>query len=387
MPVGSSSRDETREEGTGIREEGRGKREEFAKGRENREQYKNSLRPNRYVESGLPPFLLLLFSLPSSLFPCIGISSLRLCVSARSNLRVLWLRYIMKLRFLGTSAGELYPGIWCHCQNCEAARHGAPEDLRQSAALYIEPDDAAGSPMLIDFPPEIASQSLRHHVPLAAVQHLLVTHSHGDHWHPYQLRWRGRPAELVQQNEQAPTCIGGPRFTELARLHIWGNAVVEAVLQRELGVDLVYYDIEYHRIMAGEGFQAGNFRVDVVAANHDVGREEAMHFIIRDAEKTILYGLDGDTFLPETRKMLHKYRFDTVILESTYGYGDGGNHRNYSRVISEAEWFRHEGLLTKAGEIIAMHFSPHHCPPHSECCSYLARHNITAAWDGMESEV
>ena len=290
----------------------------------------------------------------------------------------------MKLRFLGTSAGELYPGIWCRCRNCEAARNGTPEDNRQSAALYIEPDDPAGSRLLIDFPPEIASQALRHHVPLAQVQHLLVTHSHGDHWHPYQLRWRGRPAEMVSQNEPPPVRYGGPRFTELARLHIWGNEAVEAVLRRELGADLDHYDIEFHRIKAGEGFQAGSFRVDTVAANHDVGREDAVHFIIRSPGKTLLYGLDGDTFLPETRNLLRQYRFDMVILESTYGHGDGGNHRNFARVISEAERFRSEGLLTETGEVIAVHFSPHHCPPHSVCADFLHRHDIVAAWDGME---
>ena len=274
----------------------------------------------------------------------------------------------MKLRFLGTSAGELYPGIWCRCQNCEAACNGKPEDRRQSAALYVEPGELSGSSLLIDFPSEIASQALRHHVPLGEVQHLLVTHSHGDHWHPYQLRWRGRPAEMVLQNELAPTRIGGPRFTELARLHIWGNAAVEAVLRRELGMELDYYEIEFHRIGAGEGFQAGSFRVDTVSANHDVGREDAVHFIIREAGKTILYELDGDTFLAQTRDLLKEYRFDLVILESTYGYGDGGNHRNFVRVISEAEWFRSEGVLTPSGEIVAMHFSP---SPLSATCRVL----------------
>jgi hypothetical protein len=82
--------------------------------------------------------------------------------------------------------------------------------------------------------------------------------------------------------------------------------------------------------------------------------------------------------------MLRQYRFDLVILESTYGHGDGGNHRNFARVISEAEWFRREGLLTDAGKIAAMHFSPHHCPPHGECSAYLKSSNIVAAWDGME---
>src|ERR1043166_9630186 len=70
----------------------------------------------------------------------------------------------MLLRFLGTSAGELYPGLWCRCRNCRSARMGEAQDRRQSAALYLESDalpNAAEmsnptSGVLIDFPSEIA---------------------------------------------------------------------------------------------------------------------------------------------------------------------------------------------------------------------------------------
>src|ERR1700722_20891320 len=101
-----------------------------------------------------------------------------------------------------------------------------------SPALYIEPGNgrsARGNQardaqiadtreptggMLIDFPSEIATQAALYAVDLPDLQHLLVTHSHGDHWFPYLLRWRGRPAEICRDGEIAPIHIGGPRFTE-----------------------------------------------------------------------------------------------------------------------------------------------------------------------------
>jgi phosphoribosyl 1,2-cyclic phosphate phosphodiesterase len=297
----------------------------------------------------------------------------------------------MLLRFLGTSAGELYPGLWCRCRNCEAARRGSPKDRRQSAALSILPDKpastAAGSSsvgILIDFPSEIGSQADRHCVDLTAMAHLLVTHSHGDHWFPYLLRWRAKPGEICEVGAVVPRTIGGPRFTELPLLHIWGNSAVEAVLHRELGENLSPFEVEFHRIQSGDNFTAGVLTVTSLRANHDVGREEAVHYVLQDSGKTILYGLDGDTFLPQTREALRSFRFDLVILESTYGHGDGGNHRNFTRVLEEAAWMRRENLMAANGRIVATHFSPHHCPPHEETAGYLGQHNIEAAWDGME---
>jgi phosphoribosyl 1,2-cyclic phosphate phosphodiesterase len=301
----------------------------------------------------------------------------------------------MYLRFLGTSAGELYPGLWCRCRNCEHARRGEPQDHRQSAALVIEPDDVttiADTPrptggLLIDFPSEIAAQAYRYSLELPELENLLVTHSHGDHWFPYLLRWRSRPAVTCLPGETAPYETGGPRFTDLPTLHIWGNAAVEAILRRELGDDLTPFALAFHSLHPGDAFRARNFAITALPANHDVGREEALHYVVQDGEHTLLYGLDGDTFLPETREALRAFQFDVVIMESTYGFGDGRNHRNFARLISEAAWFREENLLTAEGQIIATHFSPHHCPPHQETYDYLRSHDILASWDGMEVRV
>jgi phosphoribosyl 1,2-cyclic phosphate phosphodiesterase len=301
----------------------------------------------------------------------------------------------MHLRFLGTSAGELYPGLWCRCRDCQRARIGDPRDRRQSAALYLEPyapsratgAHVSSAGVLIDFPSEIASQAIRHHLELPELQYLLMTHSHGDHWFPYLLRWRSRPALLCGPNEPAPREIGGPRFTDLPTLHIWGNAAVEAILRRELGEDLEPLALEFHPVHPGDAFTAGDVAITALPANHDVGREEALHYIAQDGSHTLLYGLDGDSFLPETRERLRSFRFDLVILEATYGLGDGRNHRNFARLIAEAAWFREQNLMTPNGQIVATHFSPHHSPPHQETADYLHAHDIVAAWDGMEIRV
>ena len=41
----------------------------------------------------------------------------------------------MKLTFLGTGAGEGYPGLWCKCPHCDYARKHGERISAQTAVL------------------------------------------------------------------------------------------------------------------------------------------------------------------------------------------------------------------------------------------------------------
>ena len=202
----------------------------------------------------------------------------------------------MRVRFLGTSAGELDPGLWCRCRNCQTARQGDARDWRQSAALYVEPggtplDLAAPSRgLLLDFPSEIADQARRHCSDLPALQYLLVTHSHGDHWFPDLLAGGASQPSCTALGEHRGRCPKSvpSRFTYLPTLHILGNAAA-SVLHRELGDDLAAFAIAFHPVRAGDTWRAGDFSVTVLEANHDVGREEALHYVVADGGRNFCF--------------------------------------------------------------------------------------------------
>ena len=46
----------------------------------------------------------------------------------------------MKITFLGTSAGEEYPGIWCECPNCSKARGLGGKNIRRNSAIVVDGD-------------------------------------------------------------------------------------------------------------------------------------------------------------------------------------------------------------------------------------------------------
>ena len=46
----------------------------------------------------------------------------------------------MKITFLGTSAGESYPAVWCDCENCTYARAHGGRNLRMNTGTMIDSD-------------------------------------------------------------------------------------------------------------------------------------------------------------------------------------------------------------------------------------------------------
>ena len=62
-------------------------------------------------------------------------------------------RYVfVKVTFIGTSAGEGYPGVWCECVNCRKARQWGGRNIRGNACSMIDDD------FLIDFSAHFVAQ-------------------------------------------------------------------------------------------------------------------------------------------------------------------------------------------------------------------------------------
>ena len=82
----------------------------------------------------------------------------------------------LSFRFLGTAAGEQYPGMWCRCENCRKARQMGGRNIRKNSCAFIAPN------ILIDFPNEVFMQAEKWGVDLVDLEYLFITHSHDDHF-------------------------------------------------------------------------------------------------------------------------------------------------------------------------------------------------------------
>ena len=89
----------------------------------------------------------------------------------------------MRIRYLGTAAAEGFPAVFCNCAACKMARELG--ELRTRSQVLID------ETLLVDLPPETYYHTVRVGIDLSAVSHLLVTHSHTDHFYAQELVNRG----------------------------------------------------------------------------------------------------------------------------------------------------------------------------------------------------
>ena len=70
----------------------------------------------------------------------------------------------MKVQYLGTAAAEGWPGMFCHCKNCEEARRRGGRDIRTRCQTLI--DDV----LFLDFPPDTYYHALQFGIDASAVK-------------------------------------------------------------------------------------------------------------------------------------------------------------------------------------------------------------------------
>ena len=84
----------------------------------------------------------------------------------------------MKLQLNGTGASEAFPSLFCTCKYCTEARELGGKNLRRRTSSCID------EKILIDFSADTYALSTQAHVDLSKIHHLIVTHSHADHFFP-----------------------------------------------------------------------------------------------------------------------------------------------------------------------------------------------------------
>ena len=286
----------------------------------------------------------------------------------------------MKLTFLGTGAGESYPGLWCNCPHCAYARRAGGRNIRANSCAVLD------EKLLLDMGPMCFDAAARLGVDLTGVSSLLITHPHEDHLYPMHLHWREVEEAHLQVRYPDQMHLGGPRFTPLPELEIYGNAYTEAVLQPVLQETLSPH-AHFHRIEEGVEFETDGYTVMPVRGNHHE-RGFAHGYVIRRDGKTLLYALDTGSYEPDMMELLKKYVYDVVVMEGTTGLNEQyGGHMCLENNRRFRETLRASGCLREDSRMILTHLSPHWCPPHDQYVDIAGKQGLEVAYDGLEIEI
>ena len=292
----------------------------------------------------------------------------------------------MFLRFLGTSAGEQFPAIWCGCETCVVARVRGGPNIRTHAAAFLSDD------VLIDFGPDVVRQARRFSVDLLSARHLFVTHCHADHLYPPHLFWRKMRPETVLPPDHSVT---GPRFSELEKLNIYGSSDVVQSLEeyaesrgQPSPLSLESQEMnrwEIHQVCPSQKATVGDLTYFAVEANHRDRKVQALNYVLQRGGVTILYALDTGVLDESTYAALCDFRFDLVVMDATFGLAMGSaRHLDFTQLCDIHVQFRVRGLMAEQGIFCASHISPHFSPPHEEYAEMLSAKGIVLAYDGMK---
>ena len=272
----------------------------------------------------------------------------------------------MELKILGSGGGEGFPALFCECDHCKAARKAGGKSLRSLSQTLID------GKLLIDLPAATHAHCLAHGFGLGHVEHLLITHTHADHYVPEILDTRG----------------GGFAHNMAAeKLNIYGNKDVKRRFEGTFELFPIGKEIResivLHVVHAFESFTAGEYKITPIKACHAF-EEDSLNYIIDDGEKALLYLVDSGYPYEETLDFINNYgkKFDCVVMDATMGDSYYKGHMNHDENKKLKEYLISSGACDKSSKFIITHITHNHTGTHEYVEKIFAGSGIEVSYDG-----
>lgn len=279
----------------------------------------------------------------------------------------------MKIKFLGTAAAEGWPGIFCDCDVCRRARKLGGKNIRTRSSCIIDNE------YLVDFPPDSYMHAIMHNLDFSKLKSIFVTHSHTDHFMPYDFELRyGCYAKI---NNRKP-------------LMLYGNDAVKQIFDATFEKIDLEGSVIFNKIEPFKCYRVDEINLIPLPADHTKG-EMCFIYVIQKNGKTLLYGHDSGYYSEETWNELLKYKFDMVILDCTHGPKDNTlgpdeyahNHMGfYTNLKVKSRLFK-SGAADLNTKFVITHFSHNGGLMHDELVELADPEGIIVAYDGMEIDL
>lgn len=277
----------------------------------------------------------------------------------------------MRIQYLGTSAAEGFPAVFCNCAACSRAR--AKGEIRTRSQVLIDGD------LLVDFPPDTYYHSVYNGVDLSAVSVLLVTHSHTDHFYAQEFVNRGYKF-AYEMREKSLAIYGNEAVFE-----VFNEGIAREIKQEVRGNIRFFVTEPFTRI------EAGDYEIHALPAKHTPA-ERALLYHVRKGEKSILYLNDTGllhenvySYLSQNGLKADLVSFDCTLAD--YNGAHSGRHMNIYENLTVLQRLKEVGTADSRTKCVITHFS-HNSEPFKERMDELAaRYGFIAAYDGMTLEI
>ena len=268
----------------------------------------------------------------------------------------------MKIKYLGTAAAEGVPALFCNCAHCTYARAKGGKEVRTRSGALVD------GVIKIDFPPDAYMQMLLHKLDYSRLDHILISHTHSDHYSVKELMNRKLPYSQKKKIEKPLTVYGNEMGYEMALEYL------------EEGV------LEYKVVRPYEAFQIENYTVTPLPAVHAFNQVALFYLIEKDGQ-ALLYCHDTDEFTDEHLEFLKNKKLSMVSFDCTNGILelDYKGHMGISDNLRMREKLYAIGAADENTVFIANHFSHNGLVPHEEMEKRLP--GFLVSYDGREVEV
>lgn len=277
----------------------------------------------------------------------------------------------MKIQILGSGGGEGYPALFCNCNNCNAARKAGGKSLRSLSQTLID------GKLLIDLPAATHAHCLAGGFGLGNIEHLLITHTHSDHYAPQILDTRGDDFAWDMKAE---------------KLYVYGNEEAARKFEGTFAMfpirKSIRDNIVLHRVHAFEPFYAGEYEITPLKAHH-APEEEPFNYIVDDGKSILLYLVDTGYPFEETLGFLSSCgkKYDCVIMDSTMGVNYYEGHMNFEEDKKLKEYLCEKGVCGDKTKFVITHVTHNHAGLHEEIEEYFKDSEILVAYDGFILEI
>lgn len=284
----------------------------------------------------------------------------------------------MKIKYLGTAAAEGWPAIFCRCEACERAKKLGGKDVRTRSQAIINDD------LLIDFPADTYMHVLRNDLDLSAVQTMLVTHSHMDHFVPQDLVLRG---SCYAHDMKSPELDIYCNETVLERYRAFASCEQEEEIEKHLHFNVFKYFSPFET-------RSGRYRITPLPARHALSEKAAVYFIEENVGdsvgyKNVLYLHDTGYPYDEVFEFCRSKRFDLVSFDCTHGNVEAGLNNGHMGLVDATAALNRLKMLGAVDNrtiCVLNHFS-HNCGlSHDELCRVAEKEGFLVSYDGMEIE-
>jgi phosphoribosyl 1,2-cyclic phosphate phosphodiesterase len=269
-------------------------------------------------------------------------------------------RSALKVLFLGTSAAEGVPALFCGCEVCRMARERGGKNLRTRSSIFID------NTLKVDLPPDTLHHVQTYRLDLSGLQHLLITHTHEDHLALPELSY------LVPGFAYRPLPLTLYGSDDAMRALAYVSNEVREVL-------------EIRRLQPFTPYEIDRYTVIPVLAHHRED-EQCFNYIVSDGATTLLYMCDTGWYREPTWRYLAGVRLDAVIAECTKAFVDApyDTHLGLKEVLMLKERLLATGTAHAGTRWAVTHFSHNGRPLQEELEAFCQPHGIEVAYDGWE---